>query len=60
MKSAILNVRMDQVNAHDGHQAGIVNLDALDAVVLHKPFPNRVDRGVVRQQSQQAFDAGDS
>ena len=50
---------IDQVNAHDGDQAGIIDLDALNAVVLNEPLPNRIDRRNVRQQSQQVFDAGD-
>jgi hypothetical protein len=50
---------IDPVNAHDGNEAGIVNLDTLDAVVADYLFPNRVNRRDVRQQSQQALDAAD-
>jgi len=51
---------IDQVHVHDGHQAGIImDLGALDAVVLHEPFPNRIDRRNIREQSQPVFDAGD-
>lgn len=39
--------REDTVNCIDGHggnETGIINLDALDAVVLHDLFPGGVDR----------------
>ena len=50
---------VDRVDAHDGNQTGIIDLDALNAVVLDDPFPNRINRRDVLQQSQQAFNGND-
>ena len=50
---------IDCVDVHDGNQTGVIDLYALNAVVLDNLFPDRVNRGDVRRQSQQALDATD-
>ena len=39
------------IHAHYGYEPGVINLDALDAMVLYDLFPNGVNRWDVRQQN---------
>jgi hypothetical protein len=42
---------LDGIHAHYGYEPGVINRDALDAMVLYDLFPNGVNRWDVRQQN---------
>jgi len=50
---------LDGVYAHDGYKSGVIDLDALDAVVFDDLFPNQVDRWHVWEQRQKVLNAPD-
>ena len=47
------------VNVHNGDQPRVINLDALDSVVVNDAFPRGVDRWYIGQQGQGILDAGE-
>jgi len=42
---------LNSVDAHDGDEPRVIDLDALDFVVVHDTFPRGIDRRYIRQQN---------
>ena len=46
---------LDSVDSHDGYEPCVIDLDALDAMILHDFFPSGVNCRNIEQYGEQAF-----